>query len=122
YIFIAGLLALLALGVHVLILGAGTFGRGLENVSLTADFFNVIPDYWNDLNRVVLSHPEMFVLPFVGLLATFLLLSWRVDINQFSMHLYYRNRLARCYLGASNCDARTPQPFTGFDPTDDIPL
>lgn len=45
-------------------------------------------------------------------------LAWRVDINEFSMHLFYRNRLARCYLGASNAK-RDPQPFTGFDPGDD---
>jgi hypothetical protein len=26
------------------------------------------------------------------------LLGWRLDINQFSMHTFYRNRLTRCYL------------------------
>jgi hypothetical protein len=49
--------------------------------------------------------------------ATFVLFGWRVDVNQFSMHSYYRNRLARCYLGASN-PARDPDPLTGFDPGD----
>src|SRR5262249_7158188 len=34
---------------------------------------------------------------------------------------FYRNRLVRCYLGASN-PRRKPQPFTGFDPKDDIAL
>ena len=29
-------------------------------------------------------------------------MAWRVDINQFSMHLLYRNRLVRCYLGQTN--------------------
>jgi hypothetical protein len=42
---------------------------------------------------------------------------WRVDVNEFSMHSYYRNRLARCYLGASNTK-RTPDPLTGFDAAD----
>jgi hypothetical protein len=46
-----------------------------------------------------------------------LLFAWRVDINDFSMHAYYRDRLARCYLGASNPD-RKPNPFTGFDEED----
>lgn len=46
-----------------------------------------------------------------------LLFAWRVDINEFSMHAYYRDRLARCYLGASNPD-RKPNPFTGFDEED----
>jgi hypothetical protein len=49
------------------------------------------------------------------------ILSWRFDINQFSIHLLYRNRLVRCYLGATN-EQRHPQPITGFDPRDDIPL
>jgi len=41
-------------------------------------------------------------------------LSWRVNINAFSMHNFYRNRLVRCYIGASDRD-REPHPFTGFD-------
>ena len=49
--------------------------------------------------------------------ATCALFGWRVDVNQFSMHSYYRNRLVRCYLGASN-PKRNPDPFTGFDPGD----
>jgi hypothetical protein len=49
------------------------------------------------------------------------LMAWRVDINDFSMHLFYRNRLVRCYLGASN-ESRSPTLFTGFDETDNIPL
>jgi hypothetical protein len=50
-----------------------------------------------------------------------LVLSWRVDVNEFSIHYLYRNRLVRCYLGASVEDRR-PQPFTGFSDEDDIPL
>jgi len=50
------------------------------------------------------------------------LLSWvvsrRVDLNEFSLHALYRNRLVRCYLGASN-EKRTAHPFTGFDPNDE---
>ncbi len=41
-------------------------------------------------------------------------LGMRIDVNTFSMHAFYRNRLARCYLGATNPDRR-PDPFTGFD-------
>jgi hypothetical protein len=55
-------------------------------------------------------------------LAVCLLFAWRVDINEFSLHSFYRNRLARCYLGASNIPRR-PNPFTGFDERDsDIAL
>lgn len=50
-----------------------------------------------------------------------LVLPTRVNINEFSMHHFYKNRLVRCYLGASN-DNRRPNPFTGFDSSDDIPI
>jgi hypothetical protein len=49
------------------------------------------------------------------------LLSYPVNINRFSMQAGYRNRLIRAYLGASNA-ARNPNPFTGFDPADNLPL
>jgi hypothetical protein len=49
------------------------------------------------------------------------ILSWRVDINQFSVHNMYRNRLVRCYLGAALRE-RHEQPFTGFSDADDLPL
>jgi hypothetical protein len=49
------------------------------------------------------------------------IMAWRVDVNQFSMHQMYRNRLVRCFLGASN-KHRSPNRFTGFDDNDDIPL
>ena len=49
------------------------------------------------------------------------LLALRIDLNEFSMQYLYRNRLVRCYLGASNRE-RVPNPFTGFDESDDIYL
>ncbi len=52
-----------------------------------------------------------------GLLASALvcaLFSWRLDINEFSMLSFYRNRLTRCFLGAT-LNNRQPDPFTGFD-------
>jgi len=58
---------------------------------------------------------------FGGCLATALALSWRVDVNEFSIHLLHRNRLVRCFLGAS-VDARQAQPFTGFSLKDDLGL
>jgi hypothetical protein len=48
------------------------------------------------------------------------LISWQVNLNEFSLHTFYRNRLVRCFLGASR--KRTPHPFTGFDRDDDLPL
>lgn len=49
------------------------------------------------------------------------LLLLRLDVNEFSMHLLYRNRLVRAFLGASN-PTRNPSPFTGFGLDDDVPL
>ena len=42
-----------------------------------------------------------FLLVFVAAATITALLSWRVDVNLLSFQQFYRNRLARCYLGAS---------------------
>lgn len=57
----------------------------------------------------------------IVLLIVALILSWRIDVNEFSIHYLYRNRLVRCYLGAS-VKKRNEQPFTGFSDADDVPL
>ena len=54
-----------------------------------------------------------------GLIA--LLFGWRVDINEFSMQSFYRNRLSRCYLGATVAE-RQEDPFTGFDEREELTL
>jgi hypothetical protein len=43
--------------------------------------------------------------------------SGRINVNRFSMHGVYRNRLTRAFLGAART-TRAPDPFTGFDPND----
>lgn len=61
---------------------------------------------------------------FFSFLVVGFILAWRVDINLFSLFNFYRNRLTRCYLGASRAalGKRHPHPFTGFDLDDDVPL
>ena len=77
---------------------------------------------WADYPGRLAAVPWEFVLgASVVCLVAALLLSRRVDVNDFSLQPLYRNRLVRCYLGASNPN-RTPHPFTGFDPADDIAL
>jgi hypothetical protein len=49
------------------------------------------------------------------------LLAWRLDINEFSMHLFYRNRLVRAFPGASKL-GRDANIFTNFSLSDDFPL
>ena len=44
-----------------------------------------------------------------------------VPANKFSLHGMYRQRLTRAYLGSSRL-TREPNPFTGFDPADDLEL
>jgi hypothetical protein len=87
YSFIAGLIALISFLAEVVF-------RGAESAA-----------------------PIALVAIYLGSLGLCLLFAWRVDINEFSLHAFYRNRLSRCYLGASNIP-RHPNPFTGFDEED----
>ncbi len=61
----------------------------------------------------------------VGLGLIAVLASLVVDVNQFSLHALYRNRLVRTFLGASNIESVNGHPparsrFDGFSETDDI--
>ncbi len=58
--------------------------------------------------------PVVFLLLLAALAAV---LAWRIDVNVFSLHMFYRDRLERCYLGASN-SSRRRNAFHGFDPDD----
>jgi hypothetical protein len=56
-------------------------------------------------------------------LVIIILIGWitsrSVNINRFSLHSLYRNRLIRAFLGATN-QPRNPDPFTGFDVDDNL--
>ena len=82
-------------------------------------------NWWDPPGPVVPGTSDTFVAwaIFAGCAAATALLAWRVDINQFSLNAFYRNRLVRCYLGATRKpDERQPQNFTGFDDDDDLKL
>lgn len=66
---------------------------------------------------------DYFVL-WLGASLVAVLLAFQLDVNEFSLHLFYRNRLVRAFLGASRVspDVRRPSPFTGFAVKDDIAL
>jgi len=73
----------------------------------------------------VLHHTSVwFVLGFALLLFFFGLgLSRFINLNLFSLHAGYRNRMIRAFLGASRPDhERNPNPLTGFDPADNIQM
>jgi len=46
-----------------------------------------------------------------------LALGWRINVNRFSMHAVYRNRLSRAFLGSARRE-RHPDGFTGLDARD----
>ena len=58
----------------------------------------------------------------IGLIGIAFVLSRIVNVNRFSMHALYRNRLVRAFLGSARAGARNADPFTGFDPQDNPPL
>lgn len=65
------------------------------------------------------SNIEAFLLIALSFSLITVILAWRVDVNIFSLHYFYRNRLTRAYLGATN-PSRNASLFTGFDPNDEI--
>lgn len=104
--FALGLVVLLSSGIHWLVVSC--LGAANE------------PEYWRALRGIGACPLLVMALLVAG---AAVLLSWRVDINLFSMNLLYRNRLVRCYLGASRpAGQRHPNRFTGFDCNDDVPL
>jgi hypothetical protein len=110
FLFIAGLLIGIAYGLHCVI---GVNG-GHEWTSLA-------PAPGDGLTLLV---PSTWLIVFLGCLGALLLMAARVDVNEFSLNAFYRNRLVRAYLGATRFEpgVRQPQNFTGFDGADDLPL
>ena len=51
-----------------------------------------------------------------------LTMGYFVDINRFSLHASYRDRLIRAYMGASRGSRRRPNPFTGLDDHDNVQM
>jgi hypothetical protein len=69
-----------------------------------------------------LADNVMWLLIGIAVAAFIATVAWtHVNINRFSIHALYRNRLIRAYLGASNAD-RHPNPFTGFDGADNVAM
>ena len=52
-----------------------------------------------------------------GLFLIITVASMKIDVNRFSMHGVYRNRLVRAFLGGARA-CRNADPFTDFDPAD----
>jgi hypothetical protein len=94
--------------------------RGVEEPSPWQQFLGIAASEYGSIRRWF-TPPWALPAMALGLFFAALLLSWRVNINLFSLHHFYRNRLTRCYLGATNAD-RKPHALTGFDPEDDVAM
>jgi patatin-like phospholipase len=67
------------------------------------------PTWWTVVFRVLGALAVAALIAWVA--------SWTVNINRFSLHAFYRNRLVRAFLGASR-PRRHPDDFTDFDEED----
>ena len=123
FLFILGFLVIVAVLTHVVLIAMyHTSYVAPEFTSLQVLPFSLqryIDTYWAFLD----PQSKLVVLLCGGLFGAACLIAWRVDVNEFSMHHFYRNRLVRVYLGASRSRRhRRPNAFTGFDMDDDIKL
>ncbi|GAB3222223.1 hypothetical protein GCM10027423_56390 [Spirosoma arcticum] len=75
----------------------------------------------NDVSKFVSVNPGVPIIVLGGLTILGFLVGLAVNTNKFSLHAMYRARLIRAYLAASRPPGeRQPDPFTGFDETDNI--
>jgi hypothetical protein len=79
------------------------------------------PAHWSRGWRGMIAYGLANVVCLFAAFLVALLFGWRVDINEFSMLSFYRNRLSRCYLGAT-VPERQADPFTGFDGRSELML
>jgi hypothetical protein len=70
------------------------------------------------LTSLHIESPAQYGSTLAALAAFALFFSWRIDINEFSLHSFYRDRIARCYAGASN-PGRHPNALTGLAESDE---
>ncbi len=148
WVFIAGLLVFLSAGLQqVLHAATNAFGGPAANVTVSYEAYRPALDAyveqhlprdeegeveaeapldvpWAAYGAWLQSTERPRILGGV-LVAAFLLmyvLSSRVDINGFSLHNMYANRLVRCFLGATTPRSRRRNPFSGFSSQDDLRL
>lgn len=119
--FVLVFLVALSLGTSALIM---LFRSALvENSSFAGWHLDDLPSslstYTDNLEVIHNSSKWVLLSLLIGFVTIGVLMAMRVNINKFSLHSMYRNRLIRAYLGASR-EKRRPNLFTGFDPDDDV--
>lgn len=114
-VFVIVFLAGLALLTNILLLKIGVFITRLHE---SHEAF-VTQDWWNHGPLAENTPVELVAIFAVGFLVFGWIMAWLININRFSLHAMYRDRLIRAYLGASN---QKPDfnKFTGFDETDNL--
>ncbi|MEW5966963.1 MAG: hypothetical protein AB1720_08230 [Pseudomonadota bacterium] len=119
YVFVVGLLGLLSCCLHQLLKLPVFCPDCATATQQAAGFMGALHAETQAFQRADIGRTFLLA---AGSLAAAAALAWRIDVNLFSIYHFYRQRLVRCYLGASRCESRIPHPFTGFDPRDDIKL
>ena len=99
-VLVLAVLALLVLSVnHVFADAMGGWLAGLDN--------------WSGGHEVLIA--QGFIAAALFLIIA--IAAMKIDVNRFSMHGVYRNRLVRAFLGGARA-SRAVDPFTDFDPAD----
>ncbi|HRQ63494.1 MAG TPA: hypothetical protein PKZ76_01280 [Xanthomonadaceae bacterium] len=115
WVFILGLWVAIGLLAQALIhaLGADAMPARSEADSLGG--------YLAAIERLATSYRSEIWILAASALGAWVILSLGMDANELSLNAFYRNRLVRCYLGATNA-RRNAEPVTNFDPRDDLLL
>ncbi|HEY0101025.1 MAG TPA: patatin-like phospholipase family protein [Pyrinomonadaceae bacterium] len=125
-IFALTLLIVFSLGTSLLIrsLGVRLAGGRLVPASFNwHDAERLSYDSYGLLNIIDFAPLNLLLLLTFVLVTISLVMAAFVNVNKFSLHSMYRNRLIRAYMGASRPRAeRRPNPFTGFDTYDNIAM
>jgi hypothetical protein len=120
YVFIVGLLGLLSFALHQLLLALAC--NATLQTLFSAPCAAAAPLSATAWQPYVEVESGQFKTIPIGLVAALCLgsfalataLAWRIDVNLFSIYHFYRQRLVRCYLGASRSKARVPQSVHRF--------
>ena len=124
-IFIACLLIVVTLLTSLLLKNFADF-HGLLPAEWTEIGRRISPDRWGHAAILHNSPPWLLVELGLAFMALAGAMSLVININKFSLHSIYRNRLIRAYLGATRLQEygvqRRPNRFTGFDPNDNLQM